>query len=92
MCWISERRWFWRRERERGRDEFVGFVKEEERFGWWVRSWVTMEDGEKKKERRNGFDCVWLGLWFYLQNVYVAPRIGGCKTPDLHIILIEFNL
>ena len=32
-----------------------------------------MGDSEKKKERRNRFDCVWLGLWFHLQNAYVAP-------------------
>ena len=44
-------------------------VKEEERFGGWGRPWETV-----RRRKREEMDLVvWLGLWFYLQNVYVAP-------------------
>jgi hypothetical protein len=50
------------------------------------------EEEERERERKWGFDCVWLRLDFYFQNAYVASPDWGCKSGVLHGLRIEFNL
>ena len=52
-------RWFWRK-----RNGFVGFEREEERFWVGGQPWMTVK--KKKKSEKLDFDCVCLGLLFYL--------------------------